>query len=116
MARSRSGTPAALAGLGDELETIRDDLARLGEHVARMMRSTGSDAVDETRAQVHRMRESVDRMIADAGSRGRDAAHAMRNAGEQIGGALEHSVRTRPFATVALALGLGIVIGAIYRR
>jgi len=105
-----------LVGLGDELETIRDDLAQLGEHIARAMRTTGGGAVDETRAQVRRMREGVDRMIADAGSRGRDAASAVRDAGEQFSGALEKSVRTRPFATVALALGIGIVIGAIYRR
>jgi ElaB/YqjD/DUF883 family membrane-anchored ribosome-binding protein len=68
---------------------------------------------------------AVESVIADAGEKGQQALNcagqkgheAMDNARE-VGDALavEMSVTKRPYATLALALGLGFLLGATWRR
>ena len=59
------------------------------------------------------MRETIGDAVHDAGERGRDA---VTDFSESIGSTVEETVRSRPLATVAVALGLGVLVGALLRR
>jgi len=59
-------------------------------------------------------------MISDAGNyagkKGREAMDNMRGVGDTFGVAIEKSIKTRPFTTLALGLAAGFLLGAIWRR
>lgn len=87
---------------------IRDDIARLGQ--------VGSSLSDEARAQIDRIKETVDAIISDAGEKGREATEAVREMTADFSDAVEDSVRDHPVTALAVALGVGFVLGAAWRR
>ena len=87
---------------------IRDDIARLGR--------VGSSLSDEARAQIDRIKETVDAIISDASEKGREATDAVREMTADFSEAVEDSVRDHPVTALALALGIGFVLGAAWRR
>ena len=92
-----------------DIQTVRDDLARLAQQVGALVASTGSDAL-------RRARQSLDGVITEAGEKGLDAVDAVRAKTDTALEALEDAVRKRPFATLGIALGLGFLVGATWRR
>ncbi len=62
----------------------------------------------------------VEDMISDAGGyvgkRGREAMNNVRGVGDTLAVALERSVTTRPYTTLALAIAAGFLAGAMWRR
>ena len=61
-------------------------------------------------------RESLLRFRADLSERGSAAMDAAQDAATSIEETLEDLIHERPLATVGLALGLGFLIGAAWRR
>jgi ElaB/YqjD/DUF883 family membrane-anchored ribosome-binding protein len=59
-------------------------------------------------------------MISDAGDyagkKGREAMDNMRGVGDTLAVAVERSVKTRPYTTLALAVAAGFLVGAMWRR
>ena len=51
--------------------------------------------------------------VSNVGERGRDLATDLL---DNVGATLEENMRTRPFATLAVAVGLGLIVGALWRR
>jgi hypothetical protein len=51
--------------------------------------------------------------VSDLSERGRDIATDMI---DDVGASLEQSMRARPLATIAIAVGLGFIVGALWRR
>ena len=103
---------AASAASGDiqaDLQALRDDVARLAQEIADIFAAKGSKAW-------RRARSGVDEAIADAEDRGRDAVDAVREVGDNLAGAIDESLKNRPYTTLALALGLGFLFGATWRR
>jgi ElaB/YqjD/DUF883 family membrane-anchored ribosome-binding protein len=45
-----------------------------------------------------------------------EAIHNVRGVGDAAAGAIEKSVADRPYATLAIAVGLGCLLGALWRR
>ena len=58
----------------------------------------------------------MDEAIADAEDKGRDALDAVREVGDNLAGAIDESLKNRPYTTLALALGIGFLLGATWRR
>jgi ElaB/YqjD/DUF883 family membrane-anchored ribosome-binding protein len=91
---SPGGAPTAAAP--------KDDLASKGAEVFR-------DA-----------RAGVESMISDAGDyagkKGKEAMDNVRGVGDTLAVAIEKSVRTRPYTTLALAVAAGFLFGATWRR
>jgi len=57
------------------------------------------------------------RRVSDhAGRKGRDAIHNVRGVGDTVAAAIDKSIAGRPYATLALAIGLGCLLGALWRR
>jgi ElaB/YqjD/DUF883 family membrane-anchored ribosome-binding protein len=104
-----SSKPYGFSGGAHPADALKDDLA-----------SKGAAAFREAKANV----ESV---IADAGEKGQQALNYagqqgqkamdnVREVGDTLAVALEKSVTKRPYTTLALAVGLGFLFGAIWRR
>jgi ElaB/YqjD/DUF883 family membrane-anchored ribosome-binding protein len=103
---------AASAASGDiqaDLQALRDDVARLAQQIADIFAAKGNKAWD-------RARSGVDEAIADAEDRGRDALDAVREVGDNMFEAIDESLERRPYTTLALALGIGFLFGATWRR
>ncbi len=92
-----------------DLQALRDDFARLAEQVSGILTNKGN-------AAWQRARSSVDDVVSDAQERGREAADAMRDVSDNFVEALDESIKNRPYATLAIAVGLGFLFGATWRR
>ena len=92
-----------------DLQALRDDFRRLADQVAGIVADSGT-------AAWHRAKSSVDDVIADAQNKGRDAATAVREVSDHFAGALDESLKTRPYTTLALVAGLAFLFGATWRR
>lgn len=105
---SGNGTPAKDA-LDREFESLKTDVSKLTQQVASMVSATGSAAY--TRA-----RRNLDGVISDASGKGQEAVDAVKDVTSTIGDAVEDAVYKRPVTTLAMAAGIGFLIGAIWRR
>ena len=72
--------------------------------------------VDQVKGQARRAKASVDSALSDATDKGRAAVDAVRDVADTFGEALEDSLQRRPYATLALAAGIGFLFGATWRR
>jgi ElaB/YqjD/DUF883 family membrane-anchored ribosome-binding protein len=84
------------------------------------MSDLASEAKDDTMAQVKSQVRSakaqVDSAISGAQESGREAVDAFRDVADTFGDALEDSLKRRPYATLAIAAGIGFLFGAAWRR
>ena len=106
-----SGKAASVAS-GDiqaDLQALRDDVARLAQQIADIFAAKGGKAWS-------RARSGVDEAIADVEDRGRDAVDAVREVGDNVAAAIDESLKHRPYTTLALAVGIGFLFGATWRR
>jgi ElaB/YqjD/DUF883 family membrane-anchored ribosome-binding protein len=65
---------------------------------------------------VERARASAGSVISDAKARGKDAVDAFTEVSDRMGDALDESLRTRPYATLVIAAGIGFLFGAAWSR
>ena len=105
----RKEAPESSSNLEADLQALRDEFRRLAEQVAGVIASTGN-------AAWQRAKPGIDRVVADAEGKGREAADAMREVSGHFAGALDESIKTRPYTTLAFAAGLGFLLGALWRR
>jgi ElaB/YqjD/DUF883 family membrane-anchored ribosome-binding protein len=99
-----------------EIERLRNDMAQISQHVSKLLSATGNQAARKARYQVNRAKQSVDGVLSEASDIGGEAADAMREVRDTLADAVEESVQNRPFTTLAMALGAGFLIGAVWRR
>jgi ElaB/YqjD/DUF883 family membrane-anchored ribosome-binding protein len=108
----RESGKAASDASGDiqaDLKALREDVARLAEQIGDIFAAKGDRAWQRARA-------SVDEALADAGGKGREAVDAVREVGDNMLEAIDESLRTRPYTTLALAAAIGFLFGATWRR
>jgi ElaB/YqjD/DUF883 family membrane-anchored ribosome-binding protein len=110
--RKRAVSEATL-DVQQDLQTLRDDLGTLAEEVAGLMSATGNQALDDVKERIRHIRTGLDDVMSEAGARGRDA---LRDVSDSVSSALEEQIKERPLTTLALALGLGFLIGATWRK
>lgn len=113
--KSNGGTATA-ESIQNDLQAVRDDVTHLVQQVELLLSESGNDAVDEVKARLRRAKETVDHMIVDAGAKGREAATAMRDIRDGLAEDVEESIREHPFASVALAVGVGFILSSTLRR
>jgi ElaB/YqjD/DUF883 family membrane-anchored ribosome-binding protein len=92
-----------------DLQALRDDFARLADQVGAILGTKGS-------AAWQRARSSVDDIVAGAQDTGREAVGAMREVSDNFVDAIDESIKTRPYTTLAIAAGLAFLFGATWRR
>ena len=92
-----------------DLQALRDDFAKLAEQVSEILGTKGSAAWQKARS-------SVDDMVAGAQDTGREAVDAVREVSDHFVDAIDESIKTRPYTTLAIVAGLGFLFGATWRR
>jgi ElaB/YqjD/DUF883 family membrane-anchored ribosome-binding protein len=103
---------AAVAGARDvqsDLEALQRDVARLTQQLADIVSTRGN-------AAWQRAKSNLDGVISEAEEKGRDAVDAVREVGDNMVDAIDESLKKRPYTTLALAIGLGFLFGATWRR
>ena len=108
----RESGNAASAASGDiqaDLQALRDDVTRLASQLTEIFTSKGNAAW--TRA-----RSNVEGVVSDVSAKGQDAVDAVQEVSDRVVDAIDESLRTRPYTTLAMALGIGFVLGALWRR
>ena len=97
-----SSKPYSSSGGAHAIDASQDDLA-----------SKGAEVFREAKA-------NVETMISDAGDyagkKGKEAMDNLRGVGDTLAVAVEKSIKTRPYTTLALALAAGFLFGATWRR
>jgi ElaB/YqjD/DUF883 family membrane-anchored ribosome-binding protein len=109
---ARESGRAASAASGDiqaDLEALRNDVARLGSQIAEIFTAKGSTAWN-------RARSNIEGVVSDASAKGQEAVNAVREVGDTMVDAIDESLKKRPYTTLALAIGIGFLFGATWRR
>src|ERR1700733_6646251 len=106
---ARKVTGEHAGNLEHHLQALRDDFRRLADQLAGIVTDTST-------AAWRRAKSSVDDAVADAHDKGRDAASAVREVSDHFAGALDESLKTRPYTTLALVAGIAFVFGVTWRR
>jgi ElaB/YqjD/DUF883 family membrane-anchored ribosome-binding protein len=106
---SRKAAAAASPDIQADLQALRDDVARLAQQIADIFAAKGSKVWG-------RARSGVDEAITEVEDRGQDAIDAVREVGDNMAAAIDESLKSRPYTTLALAVGIGFLFGATWRR
>lgn len=93
---------ATVESLQEDLTAMRDDVGKLSQQVVDFLSAKGG-------AAYKRAKKNFDAKTGEA-------ADAVREVRGTFADALEELVQERPLATLAIALGIGFVIGATWRR
>lgn len=92
-----------------EVEGLKGDITKLTEQVGNLLATSGG-------AAYRRAKRTADGLISDASDKGQEAMDAVKDVTTTIGDAVEDAVYKRPVTTLAMAAGIGFLIGAIWRR
>ena len=104
------------ADIEHQLETIRDDITKLTQQMSDLADQTKDDAMAQVKSQVRRAQAAAGSALEDAQATGREAVDAFRDVADTFGDAVEDSLKRRPYATLAVAAGIGFLFGAAWRR
>jgi ElaB/YqjD/DUF883 family membrane-anchored ribosome-binding protein len=102
--------------LEKDVAAVKNDISALTEQITDALNSFAGTAGKQARRGYKRARANVDSAVDDLAERGSAAMDAAQDTANSIEETLEDLVQERPLATVALALGLGFLIGAAWRR
>ena len=105
----RRATANASGDIQSDLQALRDDFGRLADQVAAIVSNRGT-------AAWQRAKSSAGGVVSDAQDKGREAVGAVREVSDNFVDAIDESIKTRPYATLAIVAGLGFLFGATWRR
>jgi ElaB/YqjD/DUF883 family membrane-anchored ribosome-binding protein len=105
----RKAATEASGDIASDLQALRDDFSRLAEQVGDILGNKGD-------AAWRRARSSVDDVMAGAQDKGREAVGAVREVSDNFVDAIDESIQTRPYVTLAIVAGLGFLFGATWRK
>jgi ElaB/YqjD/DUF883 family membrane-anchored ribosome-binding protein len=100
---------AASGDVHDDLAALRDDVARLTRQIADIVAALGG-------ATWRKAKSNVEDVLGEAQEKGQEAVDAVREVGDNLVDALDESLKKRPYTTLGLALGIGFLFGATWRR
>jgi ElaB/YqjD/DUF883 family membrane-anchored ribosome-binding protein len=93
----------------EDLEALREDVAKLTSQLADILTAKGNQAWRKAKS-------NVEGVISDVEAKGMEAVGAVREVGDNMLDAVDESLKKRPYTTLALALGIGFLFGATWRR
>lgn len=102
--------------LEKDVAAVKNDISALTEQITDALNSFAGTASKQARRGYQQARANVDSTVDDLSERGSAAMDAAQDAASSIEETLEDIIQQRPLATVGLALGLGFLIGAAWRR
>jgi ElaB/YqjD/DUF883 family membrane-anchored ribosome-binding protein len=102
--------------LEKDVSAVKNDIAALTDQITDALNTFAGQARKQARKGYKQARENVDSTLEDASERGSAMFGAAQEAAVSLEETLEDVITQRPLATVGLALGLGFLIGATWRR
>ena len=102
--------------LEKDVAAVKNDISALTDQITDALNSFAGTAQKQARRGYKQARANVDAAMYDASERGSAAMEAAQEAAYSIEESLEEVIQQRPLATVGLALGIGFLIGAAWRR
>jgi ElaB/YqjD/DUF883 family membrane-anchored ribosome-binding protein len=106
----------AYARLEKDLTAVKTDIAHLSQQISEAVNALGAVALGQARRGLRNARANVDSVMSDASDRAGAVANATLDAASSVGDTLADVIEERPVATLALALGIGFLIGVTWRR
>ena len=102
--------------LEKDVAAVKNDIAALADQITDVLNSFAGTAQKQARRGYKQARANVDQAVDDMSERGAAAMGAAQDAAYSMEESLEDVITQRPLATVGIALGLGFLIGAVWRR
>jgi ElaB/YqjD/DUF883 family membrane-anchored ribosome-binding protein len=102
--------------LEKDVAAVKNDIAALADQITDVLNSFAGTTKKQARRGYKQARANVDSAVDDMSDRGAAVMDAAQDAAYSIEESLEDVITQRPLATVGLALGIGFLIGAIWRR
>jgi ElaB/YqjD/DUF883 family membrane-anchored ribosome-binding protein len=102
--------------LEKEVAAVKNDISALTDQITDALNSFAGTAQKQARRGYREARANVDSAVDDMSERGSAMMDAAHDAASSIEETLEDVITQRPLATVGLALGIGFLIGATWRR
>ena len=100
--------------LEKDVAAVKNDISALTDQITDALNSFAG--TKQARRGYRQARANVDSAVDDLSERGGAAMDAAQDAAHSIEETLEDVITQRPLATVGIALGLGFLIGATWRR
>jgi ElaB/YqjD/DUF883 family membrane-anchored ribosome-binding protein len=102
--------------LEKDVAAVKNDIAALTDQITDALNAFAGTATKQARRGYQQARANVDSAVDDMSDRSSAMMDAAHDAAHSIEETLEDAITQRPLATVGLALGLGFLIGATWRR
>ena len=102
--------------LEKDVAAVKNDISALADQITDVLNSFAGSAGKQARRGYQQARANVDDAVDDMSERGGAMMEAAQDAAHSLEETLEDLIQERPLATVGLALGLGFLIGAAWRR
>jgi ElaB/YqjD/DUF883 family membrane-anchored ribosome-binding protein len=102
--------------LEKDVTAVKNDISALTDQITDVLNSFAGTATKQARRGYKEARANVDTAVDDMSERGSAMMGAAQDAAHSIEESLEDVITQRPLATVGIALGLGFLIGATWRR
>jgi ElaB/YqjD/DUF883 family membrane-anchored ribosome-binding protein len=102
--------------LEDEFDTLKASLDTLRKDISSLVNSFGDTATDEVKTRGRRARTAVGRVTDRAGEVWDDAANEASRRGRAGVPAVEQQIEERPFISLLLAFGVGLLICKLLDR
>lgn len=102
--------------LEKDVTSVKNDIAALTDQITDALNTFAGAAKKQARRGYKQARENIDSTLDDVSERGSAALGAAQDAAVTVEETLEDVITQRPLATVALALGIGFLIGVTWRR
>lgn len=96
-----------------ELGKLKEDVAKLAQQLSSVTDSATEETLEKVRGQVLRVKSELSDVFGGFGDRSREA---VRDVGDTLSEAVGETVHQHPLATLGLALGVGFLAGAAWRR
>ena len=110
---STTDAAATLEDIQRDMQALRSDMTKLAGQMTDVLSNGGGEAIAKLKERVGQMHEDLDDTFSEVSERGREA---LSDVSDRIGEALQDSVQEHPFTTIAIAVGLGFLFGATWRR
>jgi ElaB/YqjD/DUF883 family membrane-anchored ribosome-binding protein len=102
--------------LEKDVAAVKNDISALTDQITDALNSFAGIAGKQARRGYKQARANAESAMDDMSDRGSAMMDAAQDAASSIEESLEDIITQRPLATVGLALGLGLLIGATWRR
>lgn len=102
--------------LAKDVAAVKSDIAALTEQITDALNNFANSATRQARRGYRQARDNVNSAMDDASERGNAMMGAAQDAAYSLEETMEDTVARRPWATVAVALGVGFLLGAAWRR